>query len=82
MAGRAYHGFSHVERLIARQLAVAGDCPAPVALFVFFHDAVYDSTRADNELRSAALFLDELGDHCVGLGPEAELGLMPDAERW
>ncbi len=65
---RHYHGLRHVawvvrhvETLAARQLV---DDEAAVVAAGFFHDAVYDPTRHDNELASAELAgraLTELG---------------------
>ncbi len=47
---RAYHGPRH---LLAVLDAIAGHHPAEAfILAAFFHDAVYDPTRADNEVRS------------------------------
>lgn len=40
---------------------VAGDIPLEVVLAAWFHDAVYDPTRTDNEARSAGLAQDRLG---------------------
>ncbi len=54
---RAYHTLSHVERMFAlwRELGSAmraADRHA-VALAIWFHDAVYDPRRQDNEVQSA-----------------------------
>jgi predicted metal-dependent HD superfamily phosphohydrolase len=54
---RAYHTLEHVEHCL-RDLAaaeVAVHDPAAVRLAVWFHDAVYDVHRADNEEQSANL---------------------------
>lgn len=56
-AERHYHGLAHIEalrRLAARLRAELND-PAAVDAAIWFHDAVYDSRRADNEEKSAAL---------------------------
>ena len=54
-AGRHYHGIAHVEAL----LALARTCrlcdPRAVEAAIWFHDAIYDSRRGDNERRSADL---------------------------
>ncbi|MGI6853392.1 HD domain-containing protein [Mesorhizobium sp. 1B3] len=56
-ADRHYHGLAHIKELLRlaaeyhRELAD----PDAVEAAIWFHDVVYDSRRADNELRSAAL---------------------------
>jgi predicted metal-dependent HD superfamily phosphohydrolase len=62
---RRYHGVRHVVWVLrhVRELEAAiSDCrdehaydPAAVAAAAFFHDAIYDATRDDNEERSAVL---------------------------
>jgi predicted metal-dependent HD superfamily phosphohydrolase len=55
--GRHYHDLRHIEAL----LALAETCAGEIADFdavqaaIWFHDAVYDTRREDNEERSAAL---------------------------
>ncbi len=54
---RAYHGLAHIHALLAH-LQTHADLvqdPEAVALAIWFHDAVYDTTRHDNEVQSAAL---------------------------
>jgi predicted metal-dependent HD superfamily phosphohydrolase len=54
---RAYHGLAHVQALLSH-LQTHADLvqdPQAVALAIWFHDAVYDTTRDDNEAQSAAL---------------------------
>ena len=68
---RAYHGWSHVEALLALFDEVRGDLHDPLAVraAILLHDAVYDAHAGDNEARSAALAADLLG----GLLPPATL---------
>lgn len=56
-AERFYHNLNHIEQTltIAAELqSLAADYPA-VQLALWFHDAIYDSRAADNEVQSAAL---------------------------
>lgn len=60
--GRHYHNLGHIgdcltELDAARELA---DDPRAVELAIWFHDAIYDATRDDNEARSAELAAGEL----------------------
>jgi predicted metal-dependent HD superfamily phosphohydrolase len=56
-AGRHYHDLRHVEALLALAEACAGEINdrEAVEAAIWFHDAVYDTRREDNEARSAAL---------------------------
>jgi predicted metal-dependent HD superfamily phosphohydrolase len=60
--GRHYHGFAHVEALLALAGEYRGALADPEAVdaAIWFHDAVYDSRRSDSEARSAALAADRL----------------------
>jgi predicted metal-dependent HD superfamily phosphohydrolase len=54
---RAYHGLPHIEALLAAQRAhhaLIRDHEA-VRLAIWFHDVIYDTSRQDNEERSAVL---------------------------
>jgi len=53
---RHYHGLGHIGDSLRRFDAVAHLArePALVRLALWFHDAVYDTRRSDNEARSAA----------------------------
>ncbi|CCE00829.1 phosphohydrolase [Bradyrhizobium sp. STM 3809] len=57
-AGRHYHGLAHIEDCLARLDAVTGLSPRDreiLSLAIWWHDVVYDPTRADNEEQSADL---------------------------
>lgn len=72
-AQRAYHGWSHIEALLAMHRELDGQWHDPQAalLAVLFHDAVYDPRATDNEVQSAALLRQAL----AGLVPPARLDL-------
>lgn len=59
---RAYHGQTHVDALLAgladegRQVTTM----AAVELAIWYHDAIYDPSAADNEARSADLLVAEM----------------------
>lgn len=60
---RHYHSLAHVEALqrwLAQYRALARQ-PALIEAAIWFHDAVYDTRRQDNEARSAAMASEELG---------------------
>ena len=69
-AGRHYHGVRHVRWVVRHVLALAaeldvddlGDDVDAVVAAAFFHDAVYDVGRDDNEARSAELAVTTLRD--------------------
>ncbi|WP_144419369.1 hypothetical protein V5F23_10930 [Pseudomonas sp. WP18] len=52
---RAYHSCQHLEECLQVRDCVDAACQAPaeVDLALWFHDAIYDPLRHDNELRSA-----------------------------
>ena len=60
--GRHYHGLAHIQALLALLQEYRGDLADPQAVeaAVWFHDAIYDSRRSDNEARSAALAAEKL----------------------
>ncbi len=53
--GRAYHNLSHIEACLEEVGMVRGKLADPLAVefALWFHDAVYDTRRQDNEERSA-----------------------------
>lgn len=57
-AHRAYHTAEHIEECIGwwQRLSSLAERPQELAAAIYFHDAVYDPTRGDNETRSAQLF--------------------------
>jgi predicted metal-dependent HD superfamily phosphohydrolase len=66
---RAYHTMRHLEECFGHWLAVRGQAerPGEAELALWYHDAVYDTHRDDNEARSAALARDALAG--AGLAP-------------
>ncbi len=68
---RAYHGWTHIAAMLP-DLDAAKTEPnfdgvrfEAVELAVFFHDAIYDPRRSDNEAASAELFAEEAGMQAV-----------------
>jgi len=53
---RHYHGLSHIEAMLALAEEYRGllDDPEAIEAAIWFHDAIYDVRRHDNEERSAA----------------------------
>lgn len=66
-SGRAYHGWAHVAAMLTGLEAAKAEPEFArlrfdaVELAAFFHDAVYDPRRSDNEAASAALFAEHAG---------------------
>lgn len=59
---RHYHGLAHIEALLAlarEHHAALSDAEA-VEAAIWFHDAIYDSTKSDNEEKSAELAIQRL----------------------
>lgn len=57
---RHYHTLQHLENLLNRVAAHSLQDPVVVELAVWFHDAVYNALRTDNEAKSAEWALDFL----------------------
>jgi predicted metal-dependent HD superfamily phosphohydrolase len=53
--GRAYHNLTHVKALLSQAEALEDHLEdgAAVSFAIWFHDAIYDTRKADNEERSA-----------------------------
>lgn len=53
--GRAYHTLTHIGAMLAVANEFAGTATDPLALrlAIWFHDAIYDAQRTDNEAESA-----------------------------
>jgi predicted metal-dependent HD superfamily phosphohydrolase len=71
--GRAYHNVEHLRECLDELDAVtAAACEAvdirPISLALWFHDAIYDPTRSDNESASAELAAAQLAR--LGESPE------------
>jgi predicted metal-dependent HD superfamily phosphohydrolase len=54
-AHRAYHTLTHIDSMLTRMDSLDRESDA-IELATWFHDAVYDPTRSDNEERSAEMF--------------------------
>jgi len=62
-SARHYHGVGHIVSMLEGFDAIKADFEQPLAaeLAVFFHDAIYDPSRRDNEEQSAKKMQDLLG---------------------
>jgi predicted metal-dependent HD superfamily phosphohydrolase len=67
---RHYHNVEHLHECLRELNAASGDLgaidPRPVAVALWFHDAIYEPSRGDNEAASAdlaAVTLREQGEH-------------------
>jgi predicted metal-dependent HD superfamily phosphohydrolase len=76
---RHYHNLAHIEAMLElmRTHKVALSDPAAVEAAIWFHDAVYDTRRHDNEERSAQLAADRL----TGLVSPDWIALIADMIR-
>lgn len=59
---RHYHTLQHIDNLLNRLASVELGDAVVVQLAVWFHDAVYNALRSDNETKSAAQALAFLGE--------------------
>ena len=67
--GRFYHNLEHIHDCLSLfdHHASLAEHPEEVELAIWFHDAVYDTTRSDNEKKSAE-WVAECGVRSVGCG--------------
>lgn len=74
--GRFYHTLRHVTHFLdcLARLALNGDVSPAMRLAAFYHDAIYDAKRKDNEKRSAQLMVE------FGLEAGIARGVISDAE--
>jgi predicted metal-dependent HD superfamily phosphohydrolase len=66
---RHYHTWSHVIACLDARERIAPAAPLEVDVALWFHDAIYDPRAHDNEEKSAALMLDEIGDSAKAAVP-------------
>jgi len=81
---RHYHTWSHVLACLDARERIAPFAPIAVDVALWFHDAIYDPKAHDNEERSAALMLEELGDSAkpaVPLVLATKHAAIPDTEE-
>jgi len=66
---RRYHTLAHLEECFAAfdEIADLAEHPADVELALWFHDAIYDPRRSDNEERSAAWARSTCGEQVARL---------------
>ena len=62
---RAYHTLAHIKQLFEQFDHIQHYLYEPpiIALALFYHDVIYDPTRADNELKSAQYAVDTLSQY-------------------
>ena len=62
---RAYHTLTHIEQLLGQFDNIKHYLVEPhiVALALYYHDVIYDPTRADNEQKSAEYAVDALSSY-------------------
>lgn len=72
---RAYHNYAHVQEVLRHYREVADgpgwQQPREVELAVLYHDAIYEPGRSDNEARSAAFAVEQIGRWLPGAGIDA-----------
>lgn len=78
---RHYHSLTHVADLLSLSAVYSDRLARPniVDLAIFFHDAVYDATRRDNEAASAGLARERLTRLGLALGDVNEVARFIDA---
>lgn len=59
---RSYHNLAHITYMLD-ELDASGVHSVDIELAIWFHDAIYDPKKQDNELQSAEYFRAELGIH-------------------
>ncbi len=76
-AGRAYHNLDHIAAMLHTASRFQSEAHDSVAIFlaIWFHDAVYDSRRNDNEVESAVYAASALKEAW------ASQNLLPTVER-
>lgn len=62
---RAYHTLNHIEQLLVQFESIKHHLSEPhiIALALYYHDAIYDPTCSDNELKSAEFATDALSPY-------------------
>ena len=62
---RAYHSWAHIEALLGHYNAYKGLMrdPTRVLWAIYWHDAIYDPSSPDNEVKSAALLREQAAAH-------------------
>jgi len=62
---RAYHTLNHIEQLLIQLESIKHHLAEPhiIALALYYHDAIYNPTRSDNELKSAEFATDALSPY-------------------
>ena len=67
--GRHYHRIEHVAAVLRSVVELTNDLDALLVVAAFFHDAIYDPLRSDNEAMSAELAATQLLSVRIPKGP-------------
>lgn len=60
---RHYHNIFHINDMLNISMGCTQNNPGIVKLIIWYHDAIYDPARKDNEEKSAELAIEQLKDH-------------------
>ena len=60
---RHYHNIFHINDMLNISMGCTQNNPGIVKFIIWYHDAIYDPTRKDNEEKSAELAIEQLKDH-------------------
>lgn len=64
---RVYHNIDHINNMLEKltESEHLAEHPHRIVLSIWFHDAVYDATRSDNELKSAEFWIRKMTSYLL-----------------